>query len=129
MKGDGKGGHALNPMPIYDATAPITCTIGTDEVAGRVELLERLRTNLRWLERTEHGLVLHFEKRPEVEADVRRFAVDEKRCCRFWGFAVHAAADDLTLRWDAPPDARELLTAIAAHLEGDQPLTEIGGLL
>jgi hypothetical protein len=116
-------------MPIYDATAPITCTIGTDEVAGRVELLERLRTNLRGLERTEHGLVLHFEKRPEVEADVRRFAADEKRCCQFWGFAVHGADDDLTLRWDAPPDARELLTAIAAHLEGDQPLTEIGGLL
>jgi hypothetical protein len=119
----------MKPVPIYDSTAPITCTIGTEEVSGRIELLERLRTTLRRLDHTDHGLLLHFEERPEVEADLRRFAVDEKRCCQFWGFAVHGADDDLTLRWDAPPDARELLTAIAAHLEGDQPLTEIGGLL
>jgi hypothetical protein len=129
MKGDGKRGLAMNLIPIYDATAPITCTIGTHQIAGRVELLERLRADLRWLERTDHGLVLHFEKRPEVETDLHTFAVDEKRCCQFWGFAVHAADDDLTLRWDAPPDARHLLTDIASYLEGDQPLTELSGLL
>jgi hypothetical protein len=129
MKGDSKGGHALNPMPIYDATAPITCTIGTDEVAGRVELLERLRTNLRWLERTEHGLVLHFDKRPAVEADLRRFAADEKRCCQFWGFAVEQTASEVTLRWDAPPAARDLLARIEAYLVGREPLSAISDLL
>ena len=119
----------MKPIPIYDATAPITCTIGTDEISGRIELLERMRTNLRRLEHTDHGLVLHFDRRNDVEADLRRFAVDEKRCCQFWGFAVDAADDELTLRWDAPPDARDLLSEIATYLEGDQPLTELSGLL
>jgi hypothetical protein len=35
----------------------------------------------------------------------------------------------LTLRWDAPPDAHELLATIAAYLEGDEPVTAISGLL
>jgi hypothetical protein len=119
----------MNPIPIYDATAPITCTIRPEEISGRIQILERLRTNLRRLEHTEHGLLLHFDRRTEVEADLRRFAVDEKRCCQFWGFAVDASDDELGLRWDAPPDARTLLTEIAAYLEGDEPLPEIGGLL
>lgn len=119
----------MKAIPIYDATAPITCTIGADEIADRVALLERLRAQLRGVERSDHGLLLRFPPRPDVEADVRRFAVEEKRCCRFWGFAVEAGGEDLVLRWDAPPAAGELLERIRAAVEGDAPITGIAGLL
>lgn len=46
---------------------------------------------------------------PSAEADLRRFAVDEKRCCQFWGFAVATTDHDLTLRWDGPPNTVEIL--------------------
>lgn len=119
----------LFERPIYDASAPITCTIARDEIPGRIEVIERMRSNLSHLERTEHGVMLRFPRRPDVAADLQRFAVDEKRCCEFWGFAIGSADDDLTLRWDAPPEARQLLDRIAAYLEGDEPITSISGLL
>jgi len=119
----------MEPIPIYDASAAITCTISSDEVAGRVELMERLRVNLQRLDHTDHGFVLRFPQRPDIDADLRRFAIDEKRCCRFWGFAVETTDDELTLRWDAPPDARGLLADIAAWLEGDEPIARLSGLL
>jgi hypothetical protein len=116
-------------IPLYDAAAPIACTIRPDETAGRVLLLERMRTNLVSLDRTAHGLLLRFTDRPDVEDDVRRFAADEKRCCTFWGFAVDRTGGHVTLRWDAPPDAGEILARIATYLDGDEPLTALDGLL
>ena len=119
----------LRSIPIYDATAPITCTIGSDEIPARIELVERMRANLERIDRTDHGLLLHFAVRADIDADVRRFAVDEKRCCQFWGFAVDTEDDQLTLRWDAPPEADELVDRLLAYFEGDEPLTSITGLL
>jgi hypothetical protein len=79
------------------------------------------------LERTEHGLLLHFP--PAAEAEVRRFAVDEKRCCQFWGFEVGSRSGELTLQWDGPPDAADLLDQLHAYFLGDQPLAVVTGLL
>jgi hypothetical protein len=119
----------MSTSPSYDAVVPITCTIGSDEIPGRIELVERMRQNLERLERTEHGLLLHFPDRPEVQADLARFAVEEKRCCQFWGFAVDNTDGDLSLRWDVPPAANELIDKIEAYFDGDEPLTSISGLL
>ena len=119
----------MNHVPLYDTTAPIACTIESDEIPERLTVLERLRTYLTRLDETEHGLLLHFPARPDIADDLQRFAVDEKRCCQFWGFAVDDTEGELILRWDAPPDARALLARIAIVLQDDEPLTTIVGLL
>ena len=119
----------MRPIPIYDATAPIACTASSDEISGRIEQIERLRADLTRFERTEHGLLLHFPDQPDIDADVRAFTVDEKRCCTFWGFEVAAEDDELTLRWDGPPDVHGFFEKLVAYLEGDEPLTAISGLL
>ncbi len=119
----------MRAIPIYDDTQPITCSIDRREVPARVELLERLRRSHRSVERTEHGMLLRFPSRPEVEDDVRRFAVDEKRCCAFWGFAVEATADEVRLRWDAPPQAGELVDRLLEYIAGERALSEVTGLL
>ena len=116
-------------LPIYDATVPIVCTIGAGEVQERIELFERLRTQHGRLDRTEHGVLLHFPAQPETEADLRRFADVEKRCCSFWGFEIGRVGADLTLRWEAPPVAADLVQRLVAYLQGDEPLTEKSGLL
>ena len=115
-------------IPIYDATAPIACTAG-DELPIRIAQIERLRAHLRRVERTEHGLLLSFPGRPEIEDDVRRFAVEEKGCCAFWGFAVAVDGDGLTLRWDGPPDTGEIIDRLHEFFEGDEPLALDSGLL
>lgn len=119
----------MKPIPLYDATAPITCSIGAEEIPERIELLERMRSNLARIERTDHGLVLHFPARADVEADLQRIAVDEKRCCQFWGFAIATIEELLTLRWDGPPAAHALLDQLHTYFKGDAPLTLISGLL
>ena len=116
-------------IPIYDASAPIACTIGDDEIPERLALLERLRQALDSVERTEHGLLLRFWDEPAIAADVRRFTVDEKRCCQFWGFEVGSRSGELTLRWDGPPGAADLIDQLHAYFLGDQPLTALAGLL
>lgn len=87
-----------------------------------------MRTTLTSLERTEHGLLLHFPFCSDVEAELRRFAADEKRCCQFWGFEV-LSGDDLTLRWDAPPSAGDLVDELEAFFRGDAPASALAGLL
>lgn len=116
-------------LPIYNDTAPIVCTIGDDEVPDRLDLLERLRTKLTAVERTDHGLLLRFPTRDDVEADVRRFAADEQRCCRFWGFAIDTDGEQLTLRWDGPPATAHLIDQLVGYFRGDQPVTAVTGLL
>lgn len=116
-------------IPLYDASADLACTITDGEIPERVATIERLRTALRRLERTPHGMVLHLPPADDVEDDVRRFAVDEKRCCRFWGFEVTRTPDEVVLRWDAPPTADELVDALVRYFTSDEPLGDLRGLL
>jgi hypothetical protein len=116
-------------IPLYDETADIACTITDAEVPARIALIEQMRASHTRLDRTEHGMVLHFAPDPSTEADLRQFAVDEKRCCEFWGFAVARTGDDLRLQWDAPPDAQGLIDRLEAFFDGDEPATALKGLL
>jgi hypothetical protein len=122
-------GKARKLLPLYDDSAPIACTIGAEEIPDRIAIVERMRAATTSLERTETGLLLQFPREPEIEADVRRFVVDEKRCCQFWGFAVIEGDDEIVLRWDGPPSAGELLDRLDALMRSDDPVESIQGLL
>lgn len=119
----------MKSIPLYDATAPIVCTADSNELPERIAQIEQLRGQLERVERTEHGLVLHFPNTAELEGDVRRFATDEKHCCRFWGFEILTTGDALALRWDGPPDVAAFLDRLYAFLLGNEPLTADSGLL
>ena len=99
-------------IPIYDADAPVTCTATSEEIPVRIEQIERMRSNLDRIERSEHGLLLHFPNRPGIEGDLRKFTVDEKGCCQFWGFHIVTRPDELILRWDAPPSLDDYITRL-----------------
>jgi hypothetical protein len=114
---------------VYDATAPIVCPADGDEVAKRIAQVERMRAALDHIDRTEHGLLLRFPNEPVIEADVRRFAVDEKRCCQFWGFDIDTTPDEITLRWDGPPDVAVFLERLHAYFLGGEPISTVTGLL
>ena len=116
-------------LPLYDDSAPIACTIGADEIPDRIAIVERMRAAMISIERTDTGLLLQFPREAAIEADVRRFAVDEKRCCQFWGFAVLDGDDELVLRWDGPPTAGELLDRLDALMRSDDPVESVQGFL
>lgn len=116
-------------LPIHDDAAPIICTIGANEKVERIATIERLRASATSIERTTTGLVLQFPRTDAVLAELERFAIDEKRCCQFWGFAVIESDYQLALRWDGPPAAGELLDTIERVLRSDEPASAIEGLL
>ena len=118
----------MTTAPIHDATAPIVCTAGSDEIPTRIGQLERMRTALVHVERTEHGLLLELPNDTALEADVRRFTVDENRCCHFWGFEIGTSPDQITLRWDGPPDTADFLDRLHGYFIGNEPITAISGL-
>jgi len=117
------------PLPRDDETAPIVCTLGAGEVQERIALFERLRDEHVQLDRTAHGVLLRFPARPGLDGELRHFAEAEKGCCAFWGFEIRRSGDHLTLRWEAPPAAGDVVDRLVAYLEGDEPLTEMSGLL
>ncbi len=119
----------MNTIPIYDATAPVVCTASSDEIPMRIEQVERMRSSLDTIERTAAGVLLHFPNRPDIDDELRRFTVDEKACCQFWGFEVSTTDDRLTLRWDAPPDLKDYMDQLFDFFEGDDPLSAASGLL
>jgi hypothetical protein len=119
----------MKRLPLYDADAPIVCSIGASDVPERIELVERLRSALLRLDRTEHGMLLHFPNDPAVEDDLRRFVIDETSCCRFWGFAVEVEPDALRLRWDGPPTAEDVIEELVTFFSGSGPFTPVFGLL
>jgi hypothetical protein len=115
-------------LPLYDATAPLACTITAGEATGRIELLEKLRASLLAVERTEHGVILHLADTPDALRDAETFAIDEKRCCTFWGFAIERE-HGLALRWDGPPETAHLLDRFVAYFDGKAPLGNLVGFL
>ena len=116
-------------IPIYDETAPVACTIADSEIPARVALIERMRAAMTALDRTPTGLLLHFPDDHVVRADLTNFAVDEKRCCQFWGFAITDEPSGVALRWDGPPAANDLLDQLETFFTTDTPVSALDGLL
>lgn len=95
----------------------------------RIAQIEALREHMTRVDRTGHGLLLHFPNTAEIEANIRRFASDEKRCCQFWGLEVDANGDALTLQWDGPPNVADFLDRLHAFLLSNEKLSAATGLL
>ena len=119
----------MEPIPIYDATAPVACTAGAAELDIRMEEIERLRSDLERVDRTQHGLLLQFPSVDDIEAAVRTFTVDEKACCQFWGFDVQRDDEHIRLRWDGPPTVESFFDGLLEYFEGNRPMAELRGLL
>lgn len=117
------------PIPIHDVTAPIACTITSDEIPERVAIIERMRAALADMTRTPDGLLLHFPDEPAVRADLATFTVDEKRCCQFWSFDLIEEASGVALRWDGPPAVDSLLDQLHRYFSSDAPISSLEGLL
>lgn len=116
-------------IPIYDETAPVACTIADTEIPERIALIERMRAAMTALDRTSTGLLLHFPDDHAVRADLATFAVDEKRCCAFWGFDIIDEPRGVALRWDGPPAAGDLLDRLENFFTTDSDISVLDGLL
>ena len=118
----------MTSIPIYDATVPIMCTADGEEIAGRIEQIERMRGALQSLDRTPDGLTLHFPNTTAVVEDVRQLTIDEKGCCQFWGFEISSTPQQIHLRWEGPPETTDFFAQLRAFFLSE-PVTAFDGLL
>jgi hypothetical protein len=114
--------------PLYDATKPIACTMNAVDMPDHLVLIERIRTNLDHVDRTEHGVSLRLPYTTANVDDLRRFATEEKQCCEFWGFAL-TEQPDLVLRWDGPPETTNFMDRLIDYLDGRAPMGSLLGPL
>jgi hypothetical protein len=121
MPDEGSATPARRLLPLHDATATIACTIGAHEIPDRIAVIEWMRDAMTSIERSDTGLLLKFPGDPAVEAVVHRFAVDERRCCEFWNFAVLVSDDSILLRWDGPPSAAPVLDRLGEFFRSNHP--------
>lgn len=119
----------MDPIPIYDDTNPIACTATAAEISVRLDQVDRMRANLTGIERTPHGVLLHFPDRDDIDAELRQFTVDEQRCCEFWGFDIQRDAMGPHLRWDGPPSVSQFFDELVEYFQGDEPIAAFSGLL
>jgi hypothetical protein len=96
----------MKQLPLFDDTAPITCTIEAGQRPGRKELLERMRTASLGVKRTDDGIVIAFS--PDAAPLFEEFTTLEKQCCAFFGFDIETNQ----LRWEAPPSATEIMDSV-----------------
>jgi hypothetical protein len=115
-------------IPI-DLAAPIACTATADEIPLRIDQITQMREELRSVDRTDTGLLLHFDRDADLEGHLEQFVRDEKGCCQFWGFQLEATIDAVSLAWDGPPDVQAFLDQLTEFFRSDQPLTAFSGLL
>jgi len=98
-----------------DPSADIACTLPVDEAGDRLTLLQAvIGHHLESAERNGDRLRIRIARDgdPDLEARVTEWAVAEKGCCAFLGFAVETEPETVTLEIAAPRNAAGSLDGI-----------------
>jgi hypothetical protein len=120
-------------MPVLsqpDPQAPIACNLPPGEFGQRLRALETIvGRDLIGISRSTNGLTLRFAKgdRADLEADLTRWATDEKACCGFLGFAIASEAGVVTMEVAAPAGAEPTLDGIDWIVRAAAATSAVGG--
>jgi hypothetical protein len=95
---------------------PIACTLSVDDAATRLDewraMLTRVVASVERVAPTE--LELRLQTAPGDLDRLVDLVQREATCCTFFEFALHVAADAVTLRVTVPADAAPVLDGFAA---------------
>jgi hypothetical protein len=97
---------------------PVACTLGSGELAGRLEEWQALLAEKPELlggvtarVPLEDGVRLELGADTDL-AEIARLAAAEQDCCRFFAFAIVIDQRGIALEVHAPPDAAGMVTAL-----------------
>jgi DNA-binding transcriptional MerR regulator len=102
--------HAPDPESEAWRTAPVTCTLDTDELDVRITAWRQLVAGASGREDIPDGVQLAFPASPELAAEVAALAAAEQDCCSFFDFDLHLAVGEIRLTIRAPESAAGMLT-------------------
>jgi hypothetical protein len=91
----------------------VACTLSASAAAERADRWRALlHESLLRRSATPRGLRLEFRPQPAVAAELDALVAAERECCAFLTMRVQRADERLVLDVDAPPEAREVITAM-----------------
>jgi DNA-binding transcriptional MerR regulator len=93
---------------------PIVCTLGADELPGRVADWRSTLTAATAREETPGGVRLRFDRATTDVAALAGLAAAENDCCRWATFTITIAPDDLTMDVTGSPAARSSIVSAYA---------------
>ena len=118
----------MKKIPLYDATVPIVCTPPTTRspsASPSSSACAPTSTGSNALGTVCCCIPCPTGHRRGAAAVHRR----REGCCQFWGFEIDTSGEELTLRWDGPPNTAELMDRLLAFFRGHEPLTATSGVL
>jgi hypothetical protein len=94
-----------------DASPPIACTLGADDMAGRYEAWRKALEPVVARAAIDRGMRLTFA--PEASlATIADLLAAEQACCMFFRFAITVDTRGAALEVTAPSEAQDLLRAL-----------------
>ena len=104
------------PIPLVrlppESQAPVACSLEASLAGHRLTEWQALAGKATSRYAIEDGVGLTFELDPELTAEIARLAAAEYECCSFLRFALAIDASGVQLEIGAPPDARQVVTAL-----------------
>ena len=102
------------PLPLLTGPAPgaaIACSLEPGFMNDRLDDWSALLSHAVRREPIQDGVRVVFG--PTVPAsDLMRLTVAEQSCCSFFGFAIHVDASGVAMEVTAPPEGRDVVTAL-----------------
>ncbi|MEV8287884.1 heavy metal-responsive transcriptional regulator [Streptomyces niveus] len=92
--------------------APVACTLGGSELAGRTREWRRLVERAESRTEIPDGLLLSFPATPDLAGRLAALAAAEQDCCSFYDFTLRLSPTTLELTVRAPEAAAPLLAEL-----------------
>lgn len=109
------GAEAGSAAPVAltaEAELPVACTLGADDLAGRLDEWRAMSAAATGRARTaDGGLRIAFGRSVDVAA-LARLVAAEQECCAFYSFAIVVDRDGTALVVHAPDGAEQMLDAL-----------------
>jgi hypothetical protein len=102
------GRSNIELLPAF-SEAPVACTLGGGQLAGRAEEFRALFAWLIAAERMPKGFRWTFQSGPGVERRVRELARREHLCCPFLSFAVSTQGEQVIWETRGPEHAEDVI--------------------
>jgi DNA-binding transcriptional MerR regulator len=102
----------LTRSPAANEAVPIACTLDSAMARERIADWQGVVAKATNRRAIDDGIALTFEHDAELTTEIARLAAAEFDCCSFFRFGLAVDATGVCLEVGAPPQARDIVTAV-----------------
>ena len=116
--GTARSGIPLVRDPTGIEASLVACSLDSDLARGRMADWQKLIAKATSRQAIADGVALSFEHDVALTTEIARLAAAEFECCSFFRFGITIGTTGVRLEIAAPPDARDIITALFGRPPG-----------